>query len=294
VARARASSGPVAPATASGGVPSQETSPCDPRRTRNGSKPTNENRPHRSPCSADSSRKLGPSPASFAYTDSGVSRSASSSRQTGTTPWSRRAAGTRRGTGGWSRARAPVGRGCGGGGGGRRAAAGRPGRHRRARRAGAGGSSSAGRCGRRPRHPRVRPAAAACRRRSRPAGRRPAGCCPRSRPCATARPGSGCRTPPRRARVSGRAPPRPSRPASARHRGDGPGRWPDEAALVELDGRELGRGEQRILPTAHVAATGGRPSLPSALPALGPIRSTSRALSLPRSDRPGGRTEDAS
>ena len=49
------------------------------------SRPTNENRPQRSACSTDSSRKPSPSPTSLTNTESGVSRSASTSRQTGTT-----------------------------------------------------------------------------------------------------------------------------------------------------------------------------------------------------------------
>ena len=52
---------------------------------RAGSRPRNENRPQRSACSTDSSRKPSRSPTSFTNADSGVSRSASTSRHTGTT-----------------------------------------------------------------------------------------------------------------------------------------------------------------------------------------------------------------
>ena len=61
-----------------------------------GSRPRNENRPQRSACSTDSSRKPGgrrrPAPTSFTNADTGVSRSASTSRHTGTTVWSRASA----------------------------------------------------------------------------------------------------------------------------------------------------------------------------------------------------------
>ena len=50
-----------------------------------GSRPRNEKRPQRSACSTDSSRKPSRSPTSFTNADSGVSRSASTSRHTGTT-----------------------------------------------------------------------------------------------------------------------------------------------------------------------------------------------------------------
>src|SRR5205085_12020747 len=52
-------------------------------------RPRNENRPQRSACSTDSSRKPSPSPTSLANADTGVSRSASTSRHTGTTVYSR-------------------------------------------------------------------------------------------------------------------------------------------------------------------------------------------------------------
>ena len=51
--------------------------------------PRNEKRPHRSACSTDSSRKPSRSPTSFTNAESGVSRSASTSRHTGTTVYSR-------------------------------------------------------------------------------------------------------------------------------------------------------------------------------------------------------------
>jgi hypothetical protein len=70
----------------SGGVPPNH-SILLPRATnvRAGSRPMNENRPHRSACSTDSSRKPSRSPTNFMKADNGVSRSASTSRQTGTT-----------------------------------------------------------------------------------------------------------------------------------------------------------------------------------------------------------------
>ncbi len=52
----------------------------------------NENRPHRSACSTDSSRKPSPSPTSLTNTDTGVSTSASTSRQIGTMVCSRASA----------------------------------------------------------------------------------------------------------------------------------------------------------------------------------------------------------
>src|SRR5205823_1619705 len=45
--------------------------------------------PQRSPCSTDSSRKPGASPTNFRNAETGVSTSASTSRHTGTTVWSR-------------------------------------------------------------------------------------------------------------------------------------------------------------------------------------------------------------
>src|SRR5262245_59114712 len=61
-----------------------------------GSLPRNVNRPHRSACSTDSSRKpdgsSGAEPTSFTNADTGVSRSARTSRHTGTTVCSRASA----------------------------------------------------------------------------------------------------------------------------------------------------------------------------------------------------------
>ena len=77
---------PRSSGTPSGGAPPNH-SMLRPRATnvRAGSRPRNENRPHRSACSTDSSRKPSRSPTSFTNADSGVSRSASTSRHTGTT-----------------------------------------------------------------------------------------------------------------------------------------------------------------------------------------------------------------
>jgi hypothetical protein len=54
-------------------------------RVRAGSRPTKEYRPHRSPCSTDSRRNPSPAPTILRNIDTGVSRSASTSRHTGTT-----------------------------------------------------------------------------------------------------------------------------------------------------------------------------------------------------------------
>src|SRR5437588_5143118 len=51
--------------------------------------PMNENRPHRPPWSTDSSRKPGSSPTTRRNAETGVDRSARSSRHSGTTVWSR-------------------------------------------------------------------------------------------------------------------------------------------------------------------------------------------------------------
>ena len=149
-------------------------SPVDRRRCRprgdeggRGSRPTNDQRLQRSPCSTDSSRKPGSSSRhSRAKAATGVIRSASSSRQTGTTVY----------VGGQ---RVELGRG--------RAAPRTRSRRVRTRARRTGRSRSGCRCGRR-RCPPARPRTAACRRRSR---RRPRGCTGgrrRSRPC-TSTPG---------------------------------------------------------------------------------------------------------
>src|SRR4051812_15174927 len=79
-----------------GSVPSNSTDrPCA-TSVSAGSRPRNEKRPHRSACSTDSSRNAGgsssPAPASFTNADTGVSRSANTTRHTGTTVWSRASA----------------------------------------------------------------------------------------------------------------------------------------------------------------------------------------------------------
>src|SRR5687767_14936980 len=70
---------------------SASTSTVPPRlvKVTDGRRPTNDQRPHRSPCSTDSSRKPGSSPAMRRKAATGVVRSASTSRHTGTTVWSR-------------------------------------------------------------------------------------------------------------------------------------------------------------------------------------------------------------
>src|SRR5262245_2430184 len=88
-----AASAPWSDGTPGGTAPSNSTD--RPRTTivSAGSLPRNVNRPHRSPCSTDSSRNpdgsLGVEPTSFTNADTGVSRSASTSRHTGTTVCSR-------------------------------------------------------------------------------------------------------------------------------------------------------------------------------------------------------------
>ena len=71
--------------TSTGRVPSTVTTPSRSMSVATGSRPTNENRLQRSPCSTDSSRNPAPSPTSLANAATGVSRSASSSVHTGTT-----------------------------------------------------------------------------------------------------------------------------------------------------------------------------------------------------------------
>ena len=71
--------------TSTGSLPVTSTWPSRSSNVATGSRPTNEKRLQRSPCSTDSSRKPGPSPTSLANAATGVSRSASSSAHTGTT-----------------------------------------------------------------------------------------------------------------------------------------------------------------------------------------------------------------
>src|SRR3954464_2950867 len=91
-----AASAPRSEGMPGGGVPSNST--WEPRAisVSAGSRPRNEKRPHRSACSTDSRRNAGgsvsPAPASFTNAETGVSRSASTSRHTGTTVWSRASA----------------------------------------------------------------------------------------------------------------------------------------------------------------------------------------------------------
>src|SRR3954451_5692974 len=62
--------------------------------TARGWTPTNDQRPKRCPCSADSSRYDGPSPRSFRYAETGVSVSAMKVWRSGTRVWSRASART--------------------------------------------------------------------------------------------------------------------------------------------------------------------------------------------------------
>ena len=82
-----AASVPWSDGTPSGGVAADHSTRCGRARrsVSAGSRPRNENRPQRSACSTDSSRKPSRSPTSFTNAETGVSRSASTSRHTGTT-----------------------------------------------------------------------------------------------------------------------------------------------------------------------------------------------------------------
>ena len=162
-----------------GGVPSNSTARPRATSVSAGSRPRNENRPQRSACSTDSSRKPGgscsPAPTSFTNAETGVSRSASTSRHTGTTVWSR-ASATNSSRDGRTDGRPRLRRG-------------REWRRRRRR----GRSSCARRCGTRPAPP-ARRRRAARRRRSRSAPRARTGGRPTSRPCTSTPGGSGSRT----------------------------------------------------------------------------------------------------
>ena len=68
-------------------LPVNVTTPSRAVTTARAPEPTKEYLPIRSDCSADSSRKAGPSPRSFVNSESGVSLSATNSTQTGTTEW---------------------------------------------------------------------------------------------------------------------------------------------------------------------------------------------------------------
>src|SRR5687767_13670201 len=73
---------------------SASTSTVPPRlvKVTDGRRPTNDHRPQRSACSTDSNRKPGSSPTMRRNAATGVVRSARTSRQTGTTVWSRASA----------------------------------------------------------------------------------------------------------------------------------------------------------------------------------------------------------
>src|SRR3954470_1989218 len=74
-----------------GGSAAPSTSIRPPRLTSvaRGSRPMNDQRLHRSPCSTDSNRKPGSSPTHRPKAATGLTRSASTSRHTGTTVWSK-------------------------------------------------------------------------------------------------------------------------------------------------------------------------------------------------------------
>src|SRR5438094_379088 len=72
--------------------PSTVIPPSRPTSVTAGRRPTNDHLPHRSACSTDSSRKPGSSPTTRANAATGVVRSASTSRHTGTTVWARASA----------------------------------------------------------------------------------------------------------------------------------------------------------------------------------------------------------
>src|SRR5688572_26386970 len=80
-----AASIPRSVGTLGGRSPSTVSCPSRSTIVADGLRPTNENRLHRSPCSTDSSRKPGSCPTSLAKAATGVSRSPSTSPQTGTT-----------------------------------------------------------------------------------------------------------------------------------------------------------------------------------------------------------------
>src|SRR5437867_4580384 len=84
-----AASTPRSRGTEGGRSPAMSRRPSRATSTADGSRPTNEKRPQRPPCSTVSSRKPAPWPTSLQKAATGVSRSASRSRQTGTTVWSR-------------------------------------------------------------------------------------------------------------------------------------------------------------------------------------------------------------
>src|SRR5438552_11894171 len=67
--------------------PSTVIPPSRPTSVTAGRRPTNDHLPHRSACSTDSSRKPGSSPTTRRNAATGVVRSASTSRHTGTTVW---------------------------------------------------------------------------------------------------------------------------------------------------------------------------------------------------------------
>src|SRR5438067_90725 len=71
----------------SGRVPSTSMRPPRATRVAAGRRPMNEKRPQRPPWSTDSRRKPGSSPTTRRKAETGVDRSARSSRQTGTTVW---------------------------------------------------------------------------------------------------------------------------------------------------------------------------------------------------------------
>src|SRR5215213_5284266 len=87
-----AASTPRSRGTEGGSEPSTSRRRLRATRVADGLRPRNEKRLHRSPCSTDSRRNPGPSPTRRPKAATGVTRSASTSRHTGTTVWSRASA----------------------------------------------------------------------------------------------------------------------------------------------------------------------------------------------------------
>src|SRR5947209_15976371 len=83
-----AASTPRSSGTDAGTLPVTSSRPWRATSVAAGSRPMNDHRLHRSPCSTDSKRNPGWSPTHRAKADTGVTRSASTSRHTGTTVWS--------------------------------------------------------------------------------------------------------------------------------------------------------------------------------------------------------------
>ena len=98
---------PWSSGTPGGSAPAASSRPPREVRVASGLRPMKLQRLHRSPCSTDSSRKPLSSPTRRANADTGVVKSASTSRHTGITVWSRASArnSSRLGTEGHPKAR---------------------------------------------------------------------------------------------------------------------------------------------------------------------------------------------